>query len=88
MDKFIKTCLSSVSDDNYLSQNDVSTQFIYLNNRILSDFFQNENCCSVNIRSRIRSTYNENGKLLILSKPADSNKLCQSVLIELLLGFE
>gem|GEM_PF-2850212 len=47
MDKFLKTCLSSASDDNYLSKNDASTQFLYLNNRIFSDFFQNENCCSL-----------------------------------------
>jgi len=44
MDKFLKICLSSPSDDNYLSENDASTQALYLNNRIFSDFFQNENC--------------------------------------------
>jgi hypothetical protein len=44
MGKFIKTCLSSASDDNYLSKNDASTQVLYLINRIFSDFFQNENC--------------------------------------------
>jgi len=26
-------------DDNYLSKNDASTQVLYLNNRIFSDFF-------------------------------------------------
>nr|ADO19134.1 hypothetical protein Nfla_5403 [Nostoc flagelliforme str. Sunitezuoqi] len=46
MDKFLKNCLSSASDDNYLPKNDASTQFLYLNNRIFSDFFQNENCCN------------------------------------------
>ncbi len=46
MDKVIKTCLSPALDDNYLSKNNASTQVLYLNKRILSDFFQNENCCS------------------------------------------
>jgi hypothetical protein len=31
-------------DDNYLSKNNASTQVLYLNKKILSDFFQNENC--------------------------------------------
>jgi hypothetical protein len=44
MDKLLKTCLSPTLDDNYLSKNDASTQVLYLNNRIFSDFFQNENC--------------------------------------------
>ncbi|MBD2520126.1 hypothetical protein H6G93_35330 [Nostoc sp. FACHB-973] len=39
MDKFLKTCLSPTLDDNYLSKNDASTQVLYLNNRIFSDFF-------------------------------------------------
>jgi len=45
MDKVIKTCLSPALDDNYLSKNNASTQVLYLNKRILSDFFQNDNCC-------------------------------------------
>ncbi|QFS49911.1 hypothetical protein GXM_07405 [Nostoc sphaeroides CCNUC1] len=44
MDRFFKTCLSPASDDNYLSKNHALTQVLYLNKRILSDFFQNENC--------------------------------------------
>ncbi|TRV43247.1 MAG: hypothetical protein EWV52_20980 [Microcystis panniformis Mp_MB_F_20051200_S6D] len=48
MDKVLKTCLSPALDDNYLSKNNASTQVLYLNKRILSDFFQNENCCSCN----------------------------------------
>ena len=45
VDKVLKTCLSPALDDNYLSKNNASTQVLYLNKRILSDFFQNENCC-------------------------------------------
>ena len=45
MDKVLKTFLSPALDDNYLSKNNASTQVLYLNKRILSDFFQNENCC-------------------------------------------
>jgi len=45
MDKVLKTCLSPALDDNYLSKNNASTQVLYLNKRILSDFFQNDNCC-------------------------------------------
>ena len=44
MDRVLKTCLSPALDDNYLSKNNASTQVLYLNKRILSDFFQNENC--------------------------------------------
>ncbi|TRV49597.1 MAG: hypothetical protein EWV42_12695 [Microcystis panniformis Mp_GB_SS_20050300_S99D] len=39
MDKVLKTCLSPALDDNYLSKNNASTQVLYLNKRILSDFF-------------------------------------------------
>ena len=46
VDKVLQTCLSPALDDNYLSKNNASTQVLYLNKRILSDFFQNENCCS------------------------------------------
>jgi hypothetical protein len=45
MDRVLKTCLSPALDDNYLSKNNASTQVLYLNKKILSDFFQNENCC-------------------------------------------
>ena len=45
VDKVLKTCLSPALDDNYLSKNNASTQVLYLNKKILSDFFQNENCC-------------------------------------------
>ena len=45
MDRVLKTYLSPALDDNYLSKNNASTQVLYLNKRILSDFFQNENCC-------------------------------------------
>ena len=44
MNRVLKTCLSPALDDNYLSKNNASTQVLYLNKRILSDFFQNENC--------------------------------------------
>ena len=43
MDRVLKTCLSPALDDNYLSKNNASTQVLYLNKRILSDFFQNDN---------------------------------------------
>jgi len=46
MDRVLKTCLSPALDDNYLLKNNASTQVLYLNKRILSDFFQNENCCN------------------------------------------
>jgi hypothetical protein len=46
MDRVLKTCLSPALDDNYLSKNNASTQVLYLNKKILSDFFQNENCCN------------------------------------------
>ncbi|ELS45128.1 hypothetical protein C789_999 [Microcystis aeruginosa FACHB-905 = DIANCHI905] len=39
MDKVLKTCLSPALDDNYLSKNNASTQVLYLNKRILSEFF-------------------------------------------------
>jgi len=39
MDKVLKTFLSPALDDNYLSKNNASTQVLYLNKRILSEFF-------------------------------------------------
>jgi hypothetical protein len=49
-----------VLDDNYLSKNHASTQVLYLNKRILSDFFQNENCCPItnNVATDIRNQVN------------------------------
>jgi hypothetical protein len=43
----MRKSLSPALDDNYLSKNNASTQVLYLNKRILSDFFQNENCCFI-----------------------------------------
>ena len=61
VDKVLKTCLSPALDDNYLSKNNASTQVLYLNKRILSDFFQNENCWLKRAAERLDALLREQG---------------------------
>jgi len=72
MDRFSKLCLSPASDDNCLSKNDASIQVLYLNQRILSDFFQNENCWPVVLSVAIGD------RLLLLGKIEINGNLISS----------